>query len=60
MRSLQTMFTLAVECGETRPQPIALIRKPRQGRTRAVVPLDPPSVERILARLLSVADPDRP
>jgi integrase len=51
------MFTLAVEWGETDHNPVALVRKPRQGRTRAVVPLDPLSVERIRAQFLLVADP---
>jgi integrase len=57
MLLLQAMFTLAVEWGETDHNPVALVRKPRQGRTRAVVPLDPLSVERIRARLLEVGNP---
>ena len=57
MLLLQAMFTLAVEWGETDHNPVALVRKPRQGRTRAVVPLDPLSVERIRAQLRELADP---
>jgi integrase len=57
MLLLQAMFTLAVEWGETDHNPVALVRKPRQGRTRAVVPLDPLSIERIRAELFAVADP---
>ena len=57
MLLLQAMFTLAVEWGETDHNPVALVRKPRQGRTRAVVPLDPLSVERIRVQLLQVEDP---
>jgi integrase len=57
MLLLQAMFRLAVEWGETDHNPVALVRKPRQGRTRAVVPLDPLSVERIRAQLLQAADP---
>jgi integrase len=56
MLLLQAMFTLAVEWGETDHNPVALVRKPRQGRTRAVVPLDPLSVERIRAQLLEAED----
>ena len=57
MLLLQAMFTLAVEWGESDHNPVALVRKPRQGRTRAIVPLDPLSVERIRAQLLEAADP---
>jgi integrase len=56
MLLLQAMFTLAVEWGETDHNPVALVRKPRQGRTRAVVPLDPLAVERIRAQLLGAGD----
>jgi integrase len=57
MLLLQAMFTLAVEWGETDTNPVALVRKPRQGRTRAVAPLDPLSIERIRAQLCVIADP---
>jgi hypothetical protein len=42
---LQAMFTLAVEWGEMSTNPVSLVRKPRQGRQRAIEVLDPNVVE---------------
>lgn len=33
---LQAMFTVAIEWGEASANPVAVVRKPRQGRRRAV------------------------
>jgi integrase len=53
---LQAMFTLAVEWGEITHNPVALVRKPRQGRTRAIEVLEPRVVEQIRERLLADGD----
>jgi integrase len=36
---LQAMFTLAIEWGEAQANPVSVVRKPRQGRQRAIEPL---------------------
>jgi integrase len=53
---LQAMFTLAVEWGEITHNPVALVRKPRQGRMRAIQVLEPAVVERIRERLIADGD----
>ena len=53
---LQAMFTVAVEWGEVETNPVALVRKPRQGRDHAVQPLTPEAVEAIRAEFLHVGD----
>lgn len=53
---LQAMFTVAVEWGEVETNPVALVRKPRQGRDHAVQPLTPEAVEAIRAEFLVVGD----
>ena len=35
---LQAMFTLAIEWGEAQANPVSVVRKPRQGRQRAIEP----------------------
>jgi hypothetical protein len=47
---VQAMFTFAVECGEIDRNPVALVRKPRQGRQRAVEVMDPGRSRRSVAR----------
>ena len=53
---LQAMFTVAVEWGEVESNPVALVRKPRQGRDHAVQPLAPEAVEAVRAEFLHVGD----
>ncbi len=50
---LQAMFTIAIEWGEATTNPVSVVRKPRQGRKRAVEPLSPDAVEQIRAVLLA-------
>ncbi|HEV7751799.1 MAG TPA: tyrosine-type recombinase/integrase [Baekduia sp.] len=47
MMLVQAMFTLALEWGEASSNPVALVRKPRQGRQRAIDVMDPKLVERV-------------
>lgn len=47
MMLVQVMFTLALEWGEASSNPVALVRKPRQGRQRAIDVMDPTLVERV-------------
>jgi integrase len=47
MMLVQAMFTLALEWGEASTNPVALVRKPRQGRQRAIEVMDPNLVERV-------------
>ena len=42
---LGAMFTVAIEWGEAAANPVSVVRKPRQGRKRAVAPLAPEAVE---------------
>jgi len=50
------MFTLAIEWGEAQANPVSVVRKPRQGRQRAIEPLAPEDVERLRAVLLDDSD----
>jgi integrase len=53
---LQAMFTLAIEWGEAQTNPVSVVRKPRQGRQRAIEPLAPEDIERLRAVLLHDGD----
>ncbi len=53
---LQAMFSVAIEWGEATTNPVSVVRKPRQGRRRAVEPLSPDAIERIRAVLLADGD----
>lgn len=53
---LQAMFTLAIEWGEAQANPVSVVRKPRQGRQRAIVPLTPEDIERLRAVLRNNGD----
>jgi integrase len=53
---LQAMFTLAIEWGEAQANPVSVVRKPRQGRRRAIEPLAPEDIERLRAVLLDDGD----
>ena len=53
---LQAMFALAVEWGETTTNPVSVVRKPRQGRQRAIEVIDPAGVESVRAWFLERAD----
>ncbi|MCW3014324.1 MAG: helix-turn-helix protein [Solirubrobacterales bacterium] len=44
---LQSMFTIAIEWGEAEANPVSVVRKPRQGRRRAVSAMTPHDVEHI-------------
>lgn len=55
---LQAMFTLAIEWGEADANPVSVVRKPRQGRQRAIEPLTLEAIER-LRRLFLDADDHR-
>jgi integrase len=54
---LQAMFTVAIEWGEARMNPVSVVRKPKQGRKRAVTPIPPEGVEQIRAAFLADGDP---
>lgn len=54
---LQAMFTVAIEWGEASANPVSVVRKPRQGRKRAVAPLAPEAVELLRAELLRRGSP---
>jgi integrase len=56
MMLVQAMFTLALEWGEASSNPVALVRKPRQGRQRAIDVMDPKLVERIRRWMLLRGD----
>lgn len=47
MMVLQARYTVAIEWGEATANPVSAVRKPRQGRRRAVAPLTPDQVERL-------------
>ena len=53
MNLLQAVFTVAVEWGEATTNPVSVVRKPKQGRKRAVEPRTPEEVEAIRAVLLA-------
>jgi integrase len=53
---LQAMFTVAIGWGEAETNPVAVVRKPRQGRERAVRVISPDAVERIRAAMLGAGD----
>jgi integrase len=53
---LQAMFTLAIEWGESQANPVSGVRKPRQGRQRAIDPLAPEDIEPLRAILLDDGD----
>jgi hypothetical protein len=53
---LQAMFTLAIEWGEAQANPVSVVRKPRQGRQRAIVPLTPEDIERLRGVLRNNGD----
>ena len=53
---LQAIFSVAIEWGEADANPVSVVRKPRQGRRRVVIPLAPEDVERIRAQLLAAGD----
>jgi integrase len=51
MTLLQAMYTVAIEWGEATANPVSVVRKPKQGRRRAVHPIDPEGVERLRREL---------
>lgn len=53
---LQTMFRLAIEWGEAEVNPVSVVRKPRQGRDRAIRVISPDNVERIRGHMLAGGD----
>jgi integrase len=53
---MQAMFTLAVEWGEADENPVRLVRKPRQGRRRAVLITPPAVAERLRCHFLARDD----
>lgn len=53
MCALQGLYTVAAEWGEADLNPVAPVRKPRQGRKTAVVLLPPLGVERMRAQLIA-------
>jgi hypothetical protein len=53
---LQAMFTLAIEWGEADTNPVSVVRRPRQGRHRAIEPLTPEDIERLRRVLLDSGD----
>jgi integrase len=56
MMLVQAMFTLALEWGEASSNPAALVRKPRQGRQRAIEVMDPKLVEQVRRWMLDHDD----
>jgi integrase len=53
---LQSMFTVAIEWGEATGNPVGVVRKPRQGRDRAVKVISPRGVEDTRRWMLSRDD----
>ncbi|MFL5845305.1 MAG: tyrosine-type recombinase/integrase [Solirubrobacteraceae bacterium] len=51
MTLLQAMYSVAIEWGEASANPVSVVRKPRQGRRRAVQPLAPEAVEKLRAEI---------
>jgi integrase len=56
MMLVQAIFTLALEWGEVSSNPVALVRKPRQGRQRAIEVMDPNLVEQVCRWMLDHGD----
>jgi hypothetical protein len=56
MMLVQAMFTLALEWGEASTNPVALVRRPRQGRQRAIDVMDPKLVECVRRWMLDHGD----
>ncbi|MCU1500140.1 MAG: site-specific integrase [Acidimicrobiales bacterium] len=56
MTLLQAMYTVAIEWGEASTNPVSVVRKPRQGRRRAVTPIAPEGVERLRVELARGGD----
>jgi integrase len=50
------MFTVAIEWGEAETNPVMVVRKPKQGRTKAIRVIPPDTVERIRGQLLKAGD----
>lgn len=53
---LPSIFSIAIEWGEADTNPVSVVRKPRQGRRKAVRPLPPEEVERVRAQLFAGND----
>ena len=53
---MQAMLTVAIEWGEASDNAVSLVRKPHQGRQRAISVVGPKDVERIRARMAAEAD----
>jgi integrase len=53
---LQAMFTVAIEWGEAETNPVMVVRKPKQGRSKAIRVIAPDTVERIRGQLLKAGD----
>lgn len=53
---LQAMFTVAIEWGEAMTNPVSVVRKPRQGRERAVKVISPEGVESMRRWMLARGD----
>ncbi|MTD46272.1 tyrosine-type recombinase/integrase [Conexibacter sp. W3-3-2] len=53
---LQAVFSVAVEWGEATQNPVSVVRKPRQGRRRAITVTEPSRVERLRATMLEADD----
>lgn len=51
MTLLQAMYSVAIEWGEASANPVSVVRKPRQGRRRAVQPVTPDGVEALRREL---------
>lgn len=48
---LQAILTIAIEWGEASSNPVRMVRKPKQGRQRAIEVVQPPSVEALRAAM---------
>lgn len=53
---VQSMFTVAIEWGEAAANPVSVVRKPRQGRERAITAMTPHDVEQIRRWLIDDGD----
>lgn len=53
---LQAIFSIAIEWGEAAENPVGAVRKPRQGRRRAITFMDPLRVEQLRAEMLRDGD----
>jgi integrase len=56
MCALQGLYRIAAEWGEADLNPVALVKKPRQGRKKAIELLPPLGVERVRAQLIAGGD----